>query len=74
MPQLVDERLQTQQRAVSAWGVAQCGHRHMAIAAMVAAMCAAVNVAERIYLAIVMTDRSVVVPNSLVMTSTVARP
>ena len=27
--QLVEDRLQTQHREVSAWGVAQCGHRHI---------------------------------------------
>ena len=30
-------RPQTQQRAVSAWGVPQCGHRQLAIGAIVAA-------------------------------------
>ncbi len=46
VPQLVDDRLQTQQRAVTAWGVEQWGHRHIAIGAMVAARRAPVN-AER---------------------------
>jgi hypothetical protein len=28
VPQLVEERWQTQQRDASCWGVEQCGHRH----------------------------------------------
>jgi hypothetical protein len=28
VPQLVEERWQTQQREASGWGVSQCGHRH----------------------------------------------
>jgi hypothetical protein len=31
-PQAVLDRWQTQQRAVSAWGVAQCGQRHIGMA------------------------------------------
>jgi hypothetical protein len=30
--QLVEERLQTQHRAVSGWGVEQCGQRHNGMA------------------------------------------
>jgi hypothetical protein len=29
--QVVEDREQTQQRELSAWGVPQCGHRHVAI-------------------------------------------
>ena len=37
VPHEVVERWQTQQRAASDWGVAQWGHRHTAIARIVAA-------------------------------------
>ena len=38
MPQAVEDRRQTQHLAVSAWGVPQCGQRHIGMARMVAAI------------------------------------
>jgi hypothetical protein len=37
VPQEVEDRRHTQHRAVSAWGVPQCGHRHIGMGRMVAA-------------------------------------
>ena len=43
LPHEVVDRWQTQQRAASDWGVAQWGHRHTAMARIVAAPAASVE-------------------------------
>ena len=72
VPQAVEERRQTQHRAVSAWGVPQCGHRHIGMAAMVAASAPRVERTGAGYFVMVMGVRSEARPNSSVCTQIVA--
>jgi hypothetical protein len=70
VPQAVEERWHTQQRAVSAWGVPQCGQRHIGMARMVAAIGTGVDR----YRVIETTVWSLDCPKSVVLTRIATLP